>query len=165
MGSLLKPKSTGALTAQAPLSQHRRKPTIPKPSKIRRAAPSPRTADEHQRRTEAILKAARSVKPASQSQDHGPTLVALLTDIRHRLAVIRSVTYTASVALKFHRADVEADVATTLQRCVGDELDRQVERLDDLLKRFGADQERLDDNHRRLMGFRGTQSSDSGVSS
>jgi hypothetical protein len=66
------------------------------------------------------------------------------------------VTYTASVALKFHRADVETDVAITLQRCVGDELDRQVERLDDLLKRFGADQERLDDTY-RLTGLRGTQ--------
>jgi hypothetical protein len=86
-------------------------------------------------------------------------------DIRHRLAVIRSVTYTASVALKFQRADVEVDVAITLQRCAGDELDRQVERLDDLLKRLGVDQERLDDSYRRLTGLRGTQSSDAGVSS
>jgi hypothetical protein len=165
MGSLLKPKSTRAVKAQPPLSQPRRKPTFPKPSKLPPGTSSPRSADERQRRTEAILKAARTAKPAAQSQDNEPTLVALLMDIRHRLAVIRSVTYTASVALKFLRADVEADVAITLQRCAGDELDRQVERLDDLLKRLGVDQERLDDSYRRPTGFRGTQCSDSGVSS
>jgi hypothetical protein len=165
MGSLLKPKSTRVVKAQPPISQSRRKPAISKPSKLPTATPSPRAADERQRRTEAILKAARTIKPAAQSQDHGLTLVALLMDIRHRLAVIRSVTYTASVALRFHRADIDADVGITLQRCAGDELDRQVERLDDLLKMLGVDQERLDDSYRRLTGFRGTQSSDSGVSS
>jgi hypothetical protein len=59
-----------------------------------------------------MLRAARTAQPAAHSQD-GPTLVTALQDIRHRLAIIRSVTYTASVALKFHRADVEADVAVT----------------------------------------------------
>jgi hypothetical protein len=77
-------------------------------------------------------------KPARQSSAEDPTLVSVLRDIRLRLSVIRSVTYTASIALKFYSAEADVEVAVTLQRCVGDELDRQLERLDDLLKRMGA---------------------------
>jgi hypothetical protein len=46
-----------------------------------------------------------------------------------------AVAYVTSAALKAQDADSDTDAAVTLQRCVGDELDRQIERLDFLAAR------------------------------
>jgi hypothetical protein len=56
-----------------------------------------------------------------------------LTDLRLRLVNVRSLAYVASAALKLDRADAAQDVAIVLQRYVGDELDRQIERIDTLI--------------------------------
>lgn len=59
-----------------------------------------------------------------RSKDHR----AELLDIRNRLTIAMAA------ALRGQNADSDTEIATTLQRCVGDELDRQVERLDALAR-------------------------------
>jgi hypothetical protein len=56
-----------------------------------------------------------------------------LADIRLRLAIAMAVAYLTSAALKAREADSDAEAALALQRAVGDELDRQIERLDAII--------------------------------
>jgi hypothetical protein len=58
-----------------------------------------------------------------------------LLDIRQRLALAMACAYVVSAALKAQEADSDSDAAFVLQRHVGDELDRQIERLDVLAAR------------------------------
>jgi hypothetical protein len=59
-----------------------------------------------------------------------PIVSSELLQIRERLALAMATAYVANVALKAQEADNDVDVALVLQRLVGDELDRQIERLD-----------------------------------
>lgn len=52
------------------------------------------------------------------------TVLPALREVHCRLTTLRSVVLTASLALRFQRAECDADIAETLQRCVSDELDR-----------------------------------------
>jgi hypothetical protein len=61
------------------------------------------------------------------------TVVPALQEVHRRLATLRSVVLTASLALRFQRAEYDADIAETLQRCVSDELDRLMWRLNGVL--------------------------------
>ena len=70
----------------------------------------------------------RSPKPASDAANQ-----EALSDIRRRLEVAMAVTTCISASLAAQHADTDADAALALQRCVADELDRQIERLDSLL--------------------------------
>ena len=56
-----------------------------------------------------------------------------LQEIRNRLEIAMSVTYVTGAALKDQGADVDREAALALQRCVGDELDRQIECIDNLI--------------------------------
>jgi hypothetical protein len=56
-----------------------------------------------------------------------------LQQIRNRLEIAMSVAYVTGAALKDQGADVDREAALALQRCVGDELDRQIERIDGLI--------------------------------
>jgi hypothetical protein len=66
-----------------------------------------------------------------------PAAAATLTDIRRRLEIVRAIAYTCAAALEHQDADSDVDVGLLLQRSVGDELDRQIERLDQLLEARG----------------------------
>ena len=57
---------------------------------------------------------------------------ATLLDISLRLKVAMAVVAVCGIALKNQYADNDADVAVVLQRCVADELDRQIGRIDQL---------------------------------
>ncbi len=90
------------------------------------------------RQLDSALQVARHAEPArSDPTTPSPTghsaLAAALRDIRRRLAVARSTAYTAATALRYECSDIDDDVAVTLQRCVGDEVDRQIERIDMLI--------------------------------
>ncbi len=53
--------------------------------------------------------------------------------IRSQVAIAASVAYMCSTALAAQDADSDKDAATALQRCVGDVLTLQLERLDRLI--------------------------------
>jgi hypothetical protein len=57
-----------------------------------------------------------------------------LHDIRRKLEVVMAVVCVSAAALRAQRADDDTEVALCLQRCAGDEIDRQIERLDTLLE-------------------------------
>lgn len=90
------------------------------------------------RQLDSMLQVARDAEPArGDPTTHSPAGHAASTnalrDIRHRLAVVRAAAYTAARALRHECSDIDDDVAVTLQRCVGDEVDRQIERIDMLI--------------------------------
>lgn len=62
-------------------------------------------------------------------------LVAVLSEIRLQLLVAMAASAVCSAALKAQRADSDDDVAVLLQRCIADELNRQIERLDVVIAR------------------------------
>jgi|SRR5580698_3580599 hypothetical protein len=59
-------------------------------------------------------------------------LESTLNDIRYRLGVIRAVVATANRALESQRADSDPEVVLTIRHCVGNELDRLIERFDEI---------------------------------
>lgn len=90
------------------------------------------------RQRDSILQVARAAEPARGDPTmHSPAghvaSTNALRDIRHRLAVVRAAAYTAASALRYECSDIDDDVAVILQRCVGDEVDRQIERIDMLI--------------------------------
>jgi hypothetical protein len=52
---------------------------------------------------------------------------AMLSEVRQRLELVMAIAYIASAALKSPHADSDAGVALALQRCIGDEIGRQLE--------------------------------------
>ena len=66
-----------------------------------------------------------------------PTIGAELLDVRQRLALIMATCWVTSAALRAQNADNDLDAALVLQRSVGDELDRQIGRLDAIAARCG----------------------------
>jgi hypothetical protein len=52
---------------------------------------------------------------------------AMLSEVRQRLELVMVIAYIASAALKSPHADNDAGVALALQRCIGDEIGRQLE--------------------------------------
>jgi uncharacterized protein (UPF0254 family) len=57
-----------------------------------------------------------------------------LANIRAHLGIALAAAAVASLALKRQNAEGDADVALLLQRCVADEISRQIDRLDEILK-------------------------------
>lgn len=120
----------GNLPRTHPRSKARQEPTIT-PDSVPPLA-------EREARVAAAIESARAARPARGLPVPQPVAACgpvqtVLWDIRNRLTVVRSVAYTAAFALKAQRADIEPDVAITVRRCVGDEVDRQVQRLDQIL--------------------------------
>ena len=87
--------------------------------------------DEREARAEVMFQRAKAFPPARLAQ-LAPG--ATLRDICQRLEAVRSIAQTSSAALKFQRADIDADVAIVIQHCIADEIDRQLERIDNLLR-------------------------------
>ena len=81
-------------------------------------------------------------KPAALSKATADAVCAVrngasndvLRDIRRKLEVVMAVVCVSAAALRAQRADDDAEVALCLQRCAGDEIDRQIEQLDTLLE-------------------------------
>lgn len=57
-----------------------------------------------------------------------------LREIRSKLEIAMAVVCISSAALRAQSADHDAQVALCLQRCAGDEIDRQIEHIDALLE-------------------------------
>jgi hypothetical protein len=129
MGSSSTRNSTRANKARSveKASKPRLKPTgLPDP-----AGSLPMGRDEREARAEALFQSAKAFPPARQAQfAPGPTL----RDVCQRLEAVRSIAHTSAAALKFQRADIDADVAIVIQRCIADEIDRQLQRIDKLLR-------------------------------
>ena len=131
MGSLHKSKSTRARRGRSvqASSNPLRSPASQSP---------PLVSAERETQVNAVLQAARQSPPGRERLDtqlpgiHSP-LTAILRDLRERLAVVCAVALTAAAALRSQRADNDADVSLTLRYCVGDELSRQIERIDNLI--------------------------------
>jgi hypothetical protein len=60
---------------------------------------------------------------------HPLSVLPVVQEVARRLAGLRSVVLTVSLALQVQRAEYDADIAHTLRQCVSDELDRLVWRL------------------------------------
>ena len=60
----------------------------------------------------------------------------ILSAIRLRLKFIMADAFTISAALQFQNAELDADIALIVGRCVGDEIDRQIEAIDRVIGRL-----------------------------
>lgn len=131
MGSLHKPKSTRARRGRSVLASANppQSPASYSPSSV---------SAERETQVDSILEAARQFPPGREPLDTQPPgirspLTAMLRDLRERLAVVCAVALTAAAALRSQNADNDADVSLTLRHCVGDELARQIDRIDNLI--------------------------------
>ena len=75
---------------------------------------------------------ARSRKPLSRHKPISTRMsrasaAAMLSEVRQRLELVMAIAYIASAALKSSHAESGAGVALALQRCIGDEIGRQLE--------------------------------------
>lgn len=151
MGSLHKPKFTRAQRGRSvqPSPKPRRKPATPKPSKLRTAAdvlrdpeeqfrgksrPSPEAMAARLSRRKLVTGLGTAAVDALREVRDGVPATAL-RDIHRKLEIAGAVAYICAATLRAQAADYDTDVALCLQRCVGDELDRQMEQIDRLLGR------------------------------
>lgn len=51
----------------------------------------------------------------------------ILSAVRLRLKFVMAAAFTVCAALRFQNAELDADIALIVGRCVGDEIDRQIE--------------------------------------
>jgi hypothetical protein len=56
--------------------------------------------------------------------------VGILSAVRRRLKFVMAAAFTVCAALEFQNAELDADIALIVGRCVGDEIDRQIEAID-----------------------------------
>ena len=134
MGSSLKSKSTRARAARSAKSvpKPRRKPATQKSSKVGAAAGVIHAARLASRGAQFAEQLRISPTQAVREMRAGVPATAL-RQIRDHLEIAMSVAYVTGAALKDQGADVGREAALALQRCVGDELDRQIERINDLI--------------------------------
>jgi hypothetical protein len=62
--------------------------------------------------------------------------VRILSAIRLRLKFVMAAAFTISAALQFQNAELDADIALIVGRCVGDEIDHQIEVIDCVIGRL-----------------------------
>ena len=108
-----------------PSPRSRRKPAIRDP--LGAAARTGRAAHGRAFRTAVRLGHNRSPH-ATQ-----PPFLGVLKDVCRRLRIVMAATVVCTAALESQAADYDGDATLVLQRCVGDELDRQIEQLDTLI--------------------------------
>lgn len=60
----------------------------------------------------------------------------ILSAVRQRLKFVMAAAFTVCAALKFQNAELDADIALIVGRCVGDEIDRQIEAVDRVIARL-----------------------------
>jgi hypothetical protein len=78
-----------------------------------------------------LARKARSVPRRAKHRPPSPDSAAgILPAVRLRLKFVMAAAFTACAALEFQNAESDADIALVLGRCVGDEIDRQIEEID-----------------------------------
>jgi hypothetical protein len=60
----------------------------------------------------------------------------ILSAVRLRLKFVMAAAFTVCAALKFQNAELDEDIALIVGRCVGDEIDRQIEAIDLMIGRL-----------------------------
>jgi hypothetical protein len=60
----------------------------------------------------------------------------ILSAVRLRLKFVMAAAFTVCAALKFQNAELDEDIALIVGRCVGDEVDRQIEAIDHVIGRL-----------------------------
>lgn len=60
----------------------------------------------------------------------------ILSAVRLRLKFVMAAAFTVCAALKFQNAELDEDIALIVGRCVGDEIDRQIEAIDRVIGRL-----------------------------
>jgi hypothetical protein len=135
MGSSRKPKSTRARAARSVKSvpKPRRKPATPKSSGVRTAADARRVAERFRATGSAEQFRVSPTQAIREMRDGVPTTA--LEEIHHKLEIAGAVAYICAATLRAQAADYDTDIALCLQRCVGDEIDRQMGQIDGLLGR------------------------------
>jgi hypothetical protein len=126
-------RSGGNRPRTHPTPEARRKPVPPKPSKLHTAADALRDArhvSSHTRLAEQFR--VNPTQAVREMRNGVPATV--LRQISRELEVAQAVVYLCAATLRGQAADSDIDVALSLQRCVGDELDRQIERIGELLE-------------------------------
>ena len=77
---------------------------------------------------------ARKAHPAPHRPKPRPVLpespARILSAVRLRLKFVMAAAFTVCAALRFQNAELDADIALVVGRCVGDEVDRQIEEID-----------------------------------
>lgn len=139
MGPRTRRNSTRAGKARSVNSRPKpRKPTTPKRSKVHAASETLR--DLRERQVDATLKFARTAEPARtaadtlrREQDLLRPAASALRQIREKLELVCSCAIVVEHALMEQNCELDDDAALVLKRHVGDELDRQIERIDLLL--------------------------------
>ncbi|MGH9622972.1 MAG: hypothetical protein ACRD4G_01370 [Bryobacteraceae bacterium] len=73
---------------------------------------------------------ARSVPNRARRRLVPPDSAAgILSAVRLRLKFVMAAAFTVCAALQFQNAELDADIALIVGRCVGDEIDRQIEEV------------------------------------
>ena len=60
----------------------------------------------------------------------------ILSAVRLRLKFVMAAAFTVCAALRFQNAELDEDIALIVGRCVGDEVDRQIEAIDRVIGRL-----------------------------
>lgn len=60
----------------------------------------------------------------------------MLSAVRLRLKFVMAAAFTICAALQFQNAELDAEIALMVGRCVGDEIDRQIEAIDRVIARL-----------------------------
>jgi hypothetical protein len=128
MGTAHTSKSTRAHRARSVRTPPKppRQPATPQGSKLNTAAEA--VHDARDQRADAILKAARAAEPAFIATDP-------YRKIWHSLRIARAVVHVSAAALEAQRADADIDVAATLRLVVGEQLERQLNCIERLIRR------------------------------
>lgn len=71
--------------------------------------------------------------PAPTARFDPTSAVGILSAVRRRLKFVMAAAFTVSAALEFQNAEMDAEVALIVGRCVGDEIDRQIEEIDGVI--------------------------------
>lgn len=80
---------------------------------------------------------ARSVPRRAKHRPISPDSPAgMLSAVRRRLKFVMAAAFTVCAALEFQNADLDADIALIVGRCVGDEIDLQIEVIDRVIARL-----------------------------
>ena len=69
---------------------------------------------------------------------HPDSAAGMLSAIRLRLKFIMAAAFTICAALQFQNAELDTDIALIVGRCVGDEIDRQIEAIDRVIARLAG---------------------------
>jgi hypothetical protein len=79
---------------------------------------------------------ARSVPHRVKRYPAPDSAAGILSAVRLRLKFVMAAAFTISAALQFQNADLDAEMALMVGRCVGDEIDEQIEEIDRVIAKL-----------------------------